>query len=347
MTAVESRSRSLHSQGDGPASDKRGPLISVIIPLYNKGRHISRALESVRAQTFSPVETIVIDDGSHDDGLAQVALFPEVHVIERGQPGAGGYAARNVGIAAAKGNWIAFLDADDAWHPEHLSECADLIAVADNDVVLIGSGYQEHYPSGKVIRDVYSRSYKKRFQEFDFDEFIALWVSLKECPVWTSSVLAKKHALRTVNGFPAGRCDRGGDKDTWLRLANVGSVGIGTRETAVYYKDSDNMVTGARYVNKQHCIVATVHKLMGQSTLRRRRLLRTLRNQETFKYCLRTAKTDRVHYSSWRGFSFVQDPFRFFVLTLLTTPIGPLLGKLAVFIRGNSGNDKAETLKEG
>src|SRR5579871_4773962 len=104
-------------QKDGAGST---PCVSVIIPAYNAARTIRGALRSLEAQEFRDFETIVIDDGSQDDTLSIVQReFP--HVIVLSQANAGPAAARNRGAAAARGTWLAFLDADDEYLPWRLS----------------------------------------------------------------------------------------------------------------------------------------------------------------------------------------------------------------------------------
>src|SRR5882724_6939837 len=97
--------------------------IAVVIPLYNKGLHIRRALDSVLAQSRRPDEIIIVDDNSSDEGPAEVAKYadPRIRLLHRTTPGPGGYAARNLAIEHAHSEWIAFLDADDAWTFDHLA----------------------------------------------------------------------------------------------------------------------------------------------------------------------------------------------------------------------------------
>lgn len=96
------------------------PLVSCIIPVFNGERFVAEAIASVLAQAHHPVEVIVVDDGSTDGTAAAVrACGSAVHYIH--QPNAGPPAARNTGIRAAHGEFIAFLDADDRWRPEKLA----------------------------------------------------------------------------------------------------------------------------------------------------------------------------------------------------------------------------------
>lgn len=94
------------------------PLVSVIIPLHNGSRYLRAALESVFAQTYRPFEMIVVDDGSVDDSGVIAQRFDDVRYIYQANQGVA--AARNKGIEAARGEFLAFLDQDDLWTPEKL-----------------------------------------------------------------------------------------------------------------------------------------------------------------------------------------------------------------------------------
>lgn len=95
-------------------------LISCIVPVFNGERFIAAALDSIFAQTYATIEVIVVDDGSTDD-TAEVAAGFGARVNYLHQENAGQIAAQNRGVAAARGAFIAFLDADDLWHEEKLA----------------------------------------------------------------------------------------------------------------------------------------------------------------------------------------------------------------------------------
>ena len=98
-----------------------GSNISVVIPLYNKAAYVGRAISSVLAQTVLPGRVIVVDDGSTDEGRDVVRRgFPTVQYVHKENQGEG--AARNTGVDIAETDWVAFLDADDFWLPNHLAE---------------------------------------------------------------------------------------------------------------------------------------------------------------------------------------------------------------------------------
>ena len=95
------------------------PQVSVVAPAFERREVLPRALDSVVAQTYGDWELIVVDDGS-TDGTAEMVKqdYPDVHLVVQENHGVS--AARNAGIAQARGEWIAFLDSDDAWLPEKL-----------------------------------------------------------------------------------------------------------------------------------------------------------------------------------------------------------------------------------
>jgi glycosyltransferase involved in cell wall biosynthesis len=129
------------------------PLVSVVIPMYNVEKYIHRALSSVLQQTYEHFEVICVDDESPDDSVELVKEFQDMRVQIIRQPNRGLAAARNTGIAAAKGKYVALLDADDFWavdkleqHVEHLevnpdvdvSYCQSLFVDEQDELLGIG-----------------------------------------------------------------------------------------------------------------------------------------------------------------------------------------------------------------
>jgi len=97
------------------------PLVSVVVPSHNRARLLRRTLRSILAQHLTDLEVVLVDDGSTDE-TPQITngADPRIVVIRNQEPG-GVSAARNRGIAAARGEWIAFCDDDDLWSPDKLS----------------------------------------------------------------------------------------------------------------------------------------------------------------------------------------------------------------------------------
>jgi len=142
------------------------PLVSAIIPTYNNAALVAEAVDSALAQTYRPLEVIVVDDGSTDDTAARLAAYGERIRVVRIEH-AGPAVARNAGIRAARGEFIAFLDSDDLWLPEKVARsAAPLLADARVGVVYTGTrvydltvGREQRVPcydlSGRIHREVF------------------------------------------------------------------------------------------------------------------------------------------------------------------------------------------------
>ena len=114
-------------------------MISVVLPTYNRGRWIARAINSVLSQTYSYIELIVVDDGSMDDTKEIVESYNDTRVRYIYQENAGACAARNRGIDEARGEYIAFQDSDDEWRKDKLD--IQLRALQENDTDIVFSGF--------------------------------------------------------------------------------------------------------------------------------------------------------------------------------------------------------------
>ena len=129
-----------------------GPSDSVVVPTYNNGRFLPRALDSVLAQTLRPEEIIVVDDGSTDDTREVLGRYSDhVRAVHQGNRGLS--AARNIGISLARGDLIAFLDSDDTWEPGKL-EAQVALWQRHPDSGAIGCGVKVTDSRGEVIRTV-------------------------------------------------------------------------------------------------------------------------------------------------------------------------------------------------
>ncbi len=135
-------------------------LVSVIIPLHNGERHLADALASVAAQTHLEVECIVVDDGSTDGSPRVARAAAGVRYVR--QPNAGVAAARNTGLALARGAYVAFLDQDDRFHPEKLARQVEALAGASGAGLCIvreqvvcedGQAYPDWLPASTAPRD--------------------------------------------------------------------------------------------------------------------------------------------------------------------------------------------------
>ena len=126
-----------------PAPARGRPLVSVIIPAFNAAAFVAETLASAQTQTWPALEIIVVDDGSTDDTAAiiEAAAASDPRITLLRQPNAGVAAARNLGIAAAQGEYIAPLDADDLWHPHNVAAQVEALERAGPATALAYASY--------------------------------------------------------------------------------------------------------------------------------------------------------------------------------------------------------------
>ena len=214
---------------------RQKPRISVVIPLYNKAGFILQALSSVASQTDASFEIVVVDDGS-TDGSAEVvkrADLSSLRLIE--QDNAGVSAARNRGIEAAEGTWIALLDADDLWSHDHLAGL--LHAVEGTRAIAAFSNLRLQSREGRPFID-------PKLSAQIVDDYFSFALSNGGYPVSASSVMARKDELLAAGLFPNG-VSAGEDIDTWCRLAFRGSFVYDARLSATY-NDVGSSTLGGR-----------------------------------------------------------------------------------------------------
>lgn len=190
------------------------PLVSVVIPAFNAGKFIEQAVDSVLAQTYSNYEIIIVDDGSSDDTVERLRSYGDkVTVIS--QPNRGVSSARNAGIMRARGEWIAFLDADDYWEPEKLEKQVNFIK-QNPDMILVHTGKRLFDEKGTVEYD--EASYHQLRQSADFRSLL-----VRNC-INTSSVMVRKDIVVEAGMFDS-TIRHFEDQDLWLRLAKKGRFG--------------------------------------------------------------------------------------------------------------------------
>ena len=184
----------------------KNPLVSVIIPTFNRSWTIIEALQSVLAQNYKPLELIIVDDGSSDDTMEKLKPFME-QIIYLKQENKGVSAARNIGIKKSKGEFIAFLDSDDLWLPSKIS--CQINFFNSNPSAIICQTEEIWIRNGKKVNPM--KKHKKK-SGMIFEE------SLELCLVSPSSVMMKKTFFDVIGYFDEDffACE---DYDLWLRTA--------------------------------------------------------------------------------------------------------------------------------
>jgi glycosyltransferase involved in cell wall biosynthesis len=189
------------------------PLVSIVIPTYNYGHYVIEAVESALAQTYSAIEIIVVDDGSTDDTRQRLAHYSDrIRYIHQENKGLS--AARNTGIAAAKGEYIAFLDSDDAFHPRK-TEIQMFHLTHDSDVCMIGTGMFSDEP--RVWADYTSGT--ATMHDVSLEELI---MASRFAP---SSVVARRECFESAGTFDT-NLRSVEDRDMWIRIAARYRIGM-------------------------------------------------------------------------------------------------------------------------
>ena len=190
------------------------PLVSVIIPTYNRSAEVSKAVESVLCQTYPQFECIVVDNASVDDTSVRlkekfadrIRLFHQSHL--------GVSAARNLGVGNSRGEWLAFLDSDDVWHKEKLER--QILYHQNNPKLQISQTQEIWIRHG---RRVSAKKKHKKPMGYIFPN------SLELCLISPSSVMVKKELFEICGGFDEHLpvCE---DYDLWLRITAKNNVGL-------------------------------------------------------------------------------------------------------------------------
>jgi glycosyltransferase involved in cell wall biosynthesis len=201
-----------------PEGVEVSPAVSVIIPAYNSAGTIARALDSVLAQSYRDFEIIVVDDGSRDDLESALTAYSSRITLVR-QPNSGASAARNAGARMARGELLAFLDADDFWHERKLE--LQVQAFERRPEIVLCWTQEVHWfpgeacpemaiPHGTSVEPIFSSC----FEEIFANPYLG-----------TPGVVMPKRIFLQLGGFREDlRCAE--DVDLWLRAASLGDTAL-------------------------------------------------------------------------------------------------------------------------
>lgn len=201
------------------------PLISVIMPCYNSAHIIGKTIANLYQQAFENFELVVVDDGSLDNSLEVLqeitTLYQNIKIISQQNKGPG--PARNRGLGTASGEFIAFLDSDDSWHPEFLAKLYQ--SLQDNpDCALAYCGWQNIGLAANQCQPYIPPNYEEH------DKLATL---LRSCPWPIHAALTRKTAIDKVNGFNQNWLTAE-DFDMWLRIAAFSKI-VRVPEVLAFY----------------------------------------------------------------------------------------------------------------
>lgn len=223
-------------------------FVSVIIPTYNSSETVLKTLESVRNQTYFNYEIIVIDDGSTDATVELLRPMKDIKLIEQTNQGVS--AARNRGVEAANGEYIAFLDSDDLWHPQKL-EIQLEIAKSLKNIGIVATSFKKIYEVPDDIQFPVAETPRvESIEEINFYRF------LETIGCLTSSVLMPKEVFLEVGGFDR-EYRSGEDRDLWLKVAYKYSVYLIPLDLVCYYIRGAGLTESIKVIGEINTIFIT------------------------------------------------------------------------------------------
>ena len=200
------------------------PLVSVVIPLYNKERYITKTIHSVLSQSLQDLQIIVVDDGSTDQSAMLARTIGDHRVRVVTQENAGVEIARNTGLKASDSRFIVFLDADDVIYPQCLEQQSRRLE-GDSALVAVATWAHQIDAKGRVIG-------RLRCPHTDRDIRYQMCFSN---PFVNSSVMTLRSVIESIDGYDATRGPRfAEDYDLWLRLSTRGSLAAVPRYLTAY-----------------------------------------------------------------------------------------------------------------
>lgn len=205
------------------------PLVSVVIPAYNRAETIARSVDSVLQQDYRHIELLVVDDASSDETVEILAQYadPRLRVIQQPRNGGVG-AARNRGVEEAQGDFIAFLDSDDEWLPGKLGRQMALFVRAPKRVGMVVTEVENRFADGAT-------TIQKPMQHGGWFETLLLRNTLHGAP---SSGVLRKEVFEVVGGFDT-RLPAIEDYELWLRISRFFDIACIDEPLVRYFDEAD------------------------------------------------------------------------------------------------------------
>ncbi|MBX2857611.1 MAG: glycosyltransferase family 2 protein [Cellvibrionaceae bacterium] len=213
-------------------------LVSVVIPLYNAEKYIAAALDSVFTQSYTPLEVVVVDDGSKDKSVEIVNSLQSDTIKLVQQENLGPAAARNRGVQEARGRWIAFLDADDIWQANKIE--TQLAVMGPNKWAYCDSEFMGGPNDGRCDSELNQKYQGMVLEQLTCSNFIG-----------TSGVIVERSVFLEIGGFDGGLRSIQ-DWDLWLRIASEYPVSYADAALVRYRVHSESTSRSARKTLPNH-----------------------------------------------------------------------------------------------
>lgn len=323
----------------------RAPRVSVVVPLFNKAAYIGRALASIAAQTFSDYEVIVVDDGSADGGAERVAARGDPRLRCIRQLNAGPGSARNRGLAEARGEYIAFLDADDEWLPSYLARSVGLLDRLGERASSVSSAHIE-LPWGTSNASAYRRrGVANGLFRATPRTSPRLIVTLLEL-ISPCATVARTVAVRRWGGFfDRDRCIYGEDTYLWLKFLFNEPIYINLEPLIVVHFEASQLSANLRGARPVEPFLRDPSEIASACPRELQDVLRSVLK-------IRALKTACVlgYWGSWREARSVYRAFcgpsdwylpKFAPAQVCVSPLGPILGSAWRSARGALASKRA------
>ena len=227
--------------------------VSVVIPVFNAEKFIDRTLSSVALQTELPLEVIVVDDGSSDATCSVVEIFgnknPQINLrLLRGEHGGPGH-ARNMGVNAAKGSWIAFLDSDDLWYP--------------NKLLAISLAHRTSLESNILCHNELHRQLQGTESVLDYSKYFQPNVPLtqqlyKNNCLSTSAVICRRELILSCGGFDV-FLSNAQDYELWIKMSPHLKIYFVKQVLGVYVDRAGNISSNRKW-GKYKNVIRVLHR---------------------------------------------------------------------------------------
>lgn len=240
------------------------PLISVVIPTWNAADYLPQTLDSVLAQTWDRVEILVVDDGSTDDTADVVARYGDRVRCLRQENWGGPSRPRNLAVEAARGELIAFFDADDLMEPDKLSVAAEAFGTSP-EIDFVFSSFREIDEKGRVLKEDFLAGYtefRRHLEPGDPPRLpgrTAYGLLLRANYVGTSSVVCRRELLDRVGSFDEEMLNAD-DIDMWRRMAWSGATFAFLDRVLHSYRKVPGGVTGRGAAHRLPAVLRGLRK---------------------------------------------------------------------------------------
>lgn len=265
-------------------------MISVIVPLYNKGQLVCKTINSVLKQDYGDFEIIVVDDGSKDDSSEYVKSYTDPRVNYYYKENGGVSSARNFGANHAHGEWIMYLDADDEILPGALSELISLnekypeCKLLTGQILWLVKGRELEHKKSRAVSHPFCSSHP----------FFTIW--LNKCYPGTRNMLVHKSLIQELGGYDE-RMSFFEDWEFSLRMARCGRIACTDKNIGIYNQEEGGLSSSWHPLEKE--MAYYIPEIIKKASFFERALL--YENLEFELFCLRDDKEKHDFYMNMRN----------------------------------------------